>query len=290
MGFGKLLGKISSFSGVGDIIGAGASLIGGNISDKRNAAMAREQWNANYNAQKEFAQNSIQWRKQDAIKAGINPYAVVGGQTQGFTPQDMSYNSSYGEAVSRAGNRLGDMMGQLQMASAKEDLQGKKLDNEVKALDVANKQLQLKQMGQVSASIPSANPALMDSVPKLGDFQKFKMALNSDGSARPFVDNASFDDFSAASAWMDNVHSPSAVEAFQRAFGGNIGYDMGGYIWYPENYKYTDSTRNSLERYALTNRYGRAYAINRQILDAVGLGGFLKAIKYLPMKISDKVR
>lgn len=262
----------------GGVIGAGSSLAGGIFGSKKAKKQANEMWQKNYEAQKEFAQNSIQWRKQDAIKAGINPYAVIGGQTQGFTPQDASYQNSYGEAIAQAGNRIGDMMGQLQMASAKEDLQGKKLDNTAKAIDVANKVLESKQMGQVSATIPTANPSLMAKVPKLEDFQKFKMALNSDGSARPYVDNASIDDFSALSAWFDNAHSPAAVEAFRDAFGGQIGYSPLGYKWYPEGYKFTDSDRAGLEAYANSNRYGRLSALNTRIVDGLGLGSILKLL------------
>ena len=53
------MGLFSSIAGA--VTGAAGSILGGAISDKRNQAYANQMWQKNYNAQKEFAQNSIQW-------------------------------------------------------------------------------------------------------------------------------------------------------------------------------------------------------------------------------------
>lgn len=135
MGF---LDKIGVGNIVGSAIGAAGSLFGGAISDKRNQAYADQMWQKNYNAQKEFAQNSIQWRVQDAKKAGIHPLYAM-GQTPGYTPSDSSYSSAYGEGVSRAMNSIGQAMGQLDLSLKKEQIKGEKLNNANKAVEIANK-------------------------------------------------------------------------------------------------------------------------------------------------------
>lgn len=135
------MGLFSSIAGA--VTDAAGSILGGAISDKRNQAYANATWQKNYNAQKEFAQNSIQWRVQDAKKAGIHPLYAM-GQTPGYTPSDSSYSSSYGEGVSRAMNRLGQAMGQLdfqlkkeEVKSARAEREGKELDNAVKVSNLA---------------------------------------------------------------------------------------------------------------------------------------------------------
>lgn len=129
-----MLGKV-----LGSAVGVAGNLLGGALSDSRSAKASRASWQQNYNAQKEFAQNSIQWRVQDAKKAGINPYAVVGGQSVGYTPQDISQTQDFATGIARAGNHIASAMGQLQLANAKEDLKGKQLDNLSKKLEVDDK-------------------------------------------------------------------------------------------------------------------------------------------------------
>lgn len=67
---------------VGSLIGGVGSLIGGNQSKKnaeKNALM-------NYLAQKEFAQNGIRWKVDDAKASGIHPLFALGANTSGYTP------------------------------------------------------------------------------------------------------------------------------------------------------------------------------------------------------------
>lgn len=147
-------------SGIAGIIGAGAQVAGsiGSLIGARKDKLAAENsalksWQRNYDAQKEFAQNSIQWRVQDAKAAGINPYAVISGQTAGYTPQDTSYQTSYQAAASQAMNGLSDAMGQLNLAMAEEDLKGKKLENDKKAVELMNEQI-ASSLGQTDKTTP----------------------------------------------------------------------------------------------------------------------------------------
>lgn len=44
----------------------------------------------NYNMQKEFAQNSLRWKVEDAIKAGIHPLAALGAQGYSASPSSVA--------------------------------------------------------------------------------------------------------------------------------------------------------------------------------------------------------
>lgn len=51
---------------------------------------AEEQGNINYERQKEFAQNSIQWRVNDAKAAGLHPLFALSGGGASFSPNPIS--------------------------------------------------------------------------------------------------------------------------------------------------------------------------------------------------------
>lgn len=76
------------------LIGAGSSLLGGLFGRSEAKAQAKQQ--------KEFAQNSIQWRVADAKKAGIHPLAALGASSSAYTP----VSSGFGDSVSQAGNAI----------------------------------------------------------------------------------------------------------------------------------------------------------------------------------------
>lgn len=116
-------------------------------------------WQRNYNAQKEFAQNSIQWRVQDAQKAGIHPLYAM-GNSPGYTPVSSMDTGALGNAVANAGNAFAQTMGQLQMQNAylqnaklAQDVQSAETANKSKELDMYNKMLDTI-MGQKSQTMP----------------------------------------------------------------------------------------------------------------------------------------
>ncbi len=73
---------------------AGGALLGG-AADRHGQ---RSQSGRNYEQQKEFAQNQIQWRTQDAQAAGVHPLFAMGAQTQSFTP-GFETGSGSGDAI-----------------------------------------------------------------------------------------------------------------------------------------------------------------------------------------------
>lgn len=63
-------------SGAFDLVGSGISAITGNKAQQRE-----------YERQKEFAQNGLRWRVEDAKAAGIHPIFAVGANTPSYSPQ-----------------------------------------------------------------------------------------------------------------------------------------------------------------------------------------------------------
>lgn len=76
---------------LGGAIGAVGSLIGGGVSASQSKANSR----LNYEAQKEFAQNGIRWRVEDAKRAGIHPLYALGANTASFSPVQ-GYGGDFG--------------------------------------------------------------------------------------------------------------------------------------------------------------------------------------------------
>lgn len=93
---------------IGEIIGGGINLINGIMNrdaqadaNAANLAQAREN-NAtqakyaqlNLDQQREFAQNGIRWKTQDAIAAGLHPLAALGAQVSSFSPITVGSSSA----------------------------------------------------------------------------------------------------------------------------------------------------------------------------------------------------
>lgn len=96
---------------LGEIIGGATKLIGGLIG--RNDAKDAQQ-RADYAAaqnialQKEFAQHGIQWKVDDAKRAGIHPLYALGAQTTSFSPVSVGQvsDSSLPNALASAGQDI----------------------------------------------------------------------------------------------------------------------------------------------------------------------------------------
>lgn len=111
--------------GVGSIIGAGINSATQSKINKENIAM-----------QKEFAQNGIQWKVQDAQKAGIHPAVALGAQTYQASPSSVA--PDVGSGVSGAFKHFGSAIDSfiddkeeernLQLESARLDIEAKKLE------------------------------------------------------------------------------------------------------------------------------------------------------------------
>lgn len=215
-------------------VGTGIAGIIGNRKDKLAAEnAANKSWQRNYEAQKEFAQNSIQWRVQDAKLAGVNPYAAIGGQTPGYTPQDSSYTTNYQGAISQAGNRLSDALGQLQMANLRADVKGKQLDNDKKAIELINKAFEAG-LGQTSATLRDpSNKTHTNPVQGVGGLDH--VTLPSGEQVAVPKNGAEIDDPSAVmqllNAWFHPAYTDNLIRANKGK--GQSAFTWSGYRFFP---------------------------------------------------------
>jgi hypothetical protein len=95
--------------GLGSIVSAVGSIAGGILG----ANSAQNVAGMNYEAQKEFAQNGIRWKVEDAKRAGIHPLYALGASTQGYSPSG-GYTGDYG--ISDAAAHLGQGYERAQQA------------------------------------------------------------------------------------------------------------------------------------------------------------------------------
>lgn len=118
------------------LIAAGASLAGGLLS--RDSA--RDQRNTNTELQREFAQNGVRWKVEDAKAAGIHPLFAMGASTHSFNPVAIQDSmpaavASMGQDISRAveaGSSTGERaMRKIQLRNLQ--LQGDLLQEQIAA-------------------------------------------------------------------------------------------------------------------------------------------------------------
>jgi len=86
---------------IGDLISAGANIIGGLIN-KRSTDKAGDK---NAALQREFAQTGIQWKVEDAKKAGVHPLYALGAQTMSASPSYVG-DTSLGSGIAEAGQNI----------------------------------------------------------------------------------------------------------------------------------------------------------------------------------------
>lgn len=130
----------------GALISAGSKIIGGFLGNKSAEKQAAQNFERNAALQKEFAQSGIQWRVEDAKKAGIHPLYAVGANTPTYTPvssvggTDYSFLGSAGQDIGRAVNATRSESARQEAYTATvQDLSVKKmkLENDLLASQVA---------------------------------------------------------------------------------------------------------------------------------------------------------
>lgn len=140
---------------LGALIGAGSSLLGG-LFNRSNADKQAD-------LQKSFAKKGIQWRVADAEKAGVSKLYALGANTASYSP--VSVGGGLGDALSTAGQNIGRAVdataspagraGHLATEIASTQLEGLKIDNDIKRADLlARSNLR---------SQPGTGPAILNS-------------------------------------------------------------------------------------------------------------------------------
>lgn len=134
------------------LIAAGASLassfLGQRQADKNNR-IAQENARRQEELQREFAQSGIQWKVEDAKKAGIHPLYAIGAQTTSYSPVSVGTSSSDWSGLAQAGQHIGRAVqstqdGKNQLASAavamqQAQLESVQLENEIKRAELQSR-------------------------------------------------------------------------------------------------------------------------------------------------------
>lgn len=111
--------------------------------------------------QKEFAQNSLRWKVEDAQKAGIHPLYALGAQGTSFSPVSLgsSPDHSISSGLADMGQNVTRAMSATRTAPEKEaaaiNLQHAKANLDGQIIDNQIKQTQLRQMQATSPSFPT---------------------------------------------------------------------------------------------------------------------------------------
>jgi len=105
---------------LGALIGAGANILGGILGSNSQEKAAKQ----NAALQREFAQNGIQWKVEDAKKAGIHPLAALGAQTSSFAPVSVG-GDSLAAGISAAGQDVSRAIDATRSASGRIDAYNK---------------------------------------------------------------------------------------------------------------------------------------------------------------------
>lgn len=136
---------------LGALIGAGATLAGGLLN--------RDAQKQNIKLQKQFAQQGIQWRAADAKAAGISKLYALGANTTSYSP--VSVGGGIGDAISAAGQNVGRAVdatagpagraGHLATELATVQIEGAKLDNEIRRQQLLSNVVTRTQPGQPPA-------------------------------------------------------------------------------------------------------------------------------------------
>jgi len=142
---------------LGAIIGAGANLLGGILGNNQQKKTAEQ----NIQLQKDFAQNAIQWKVEDAKKAGVHPLYALGAQTSSFSPVSVGDSlsgsiSSAGQDISRAVNATSDQTTRTNAAASALtalQLERGRLENDILKQDLASRAARLSQ--QINPPLPT---------------------------------------------------------------------------------------------------------------------------------------
>lgn len=139
---------------LGAIIGAAASLFGANKAQKQAEENARRQ----EELQREFAQKGIQWKAADAQAAGISKLYALGANTHSYSPVNVGGSTggipeagqSIGRAIDATASPTG-RVGHFQQELLTTQIEGAKLDNDLKRANLLSTMAQRNQPGNPPA-------------------------------------------------------------------------------------------------------------------------------------------
>lgn len=191
----------------GALISAGSNLLGGLFGNSKDSKIAAQ----NIALQKQFAKQGIQWKAADAEKAGISKLYALGANTISYQPQQLGSNP-LGDGLAAAGQDIGravaaggsqaTKVGATQQQMAQIQLEGLRLDNEIKRTEIASKLQTLNQPG----TPPGANDAgVVAHIPGQGDstikYEKTISPSSSNMEHRSFGVSPEVDMYKTSQGW-----------------------------------------------------------------------------------------
>lgn len=186
---------------IGDLISAGVNLVGGLMGRQsaREANATNERMAAqNIALQKQFAQEGIRWKVDDAKAAGIHPLYALGANTTSFSPVSVGAvaDSSMPNAMAAMGQNLGRAVNATRTSSerqqafsdaaAKLELEGKSLDNDIKRASLAS---------AVRTATQAANPPMPGVVPEASKYEDRPRLISGGVPLRTDPGSANAEDF-----------------------------------------------------------------------------------------------
>lgn len=220
------------------LIPAASKLIGGSMSDKateqnnlRNIQAEEKRNQDNIALQREFAQTGIQWKVEDAKKAGIHPAYALGAPTSSVSVTPFGAQSTAKSGLSGAVSDMGQDIERAVYATSpaarraeayteatqKLAIERGGLENLILKADLASKLGRTRQANGVSKPIPSAYPAPPTfagvKIPKEGD--------NDDMKTPPAPEHSGL---RAGQTWLHNPNWSDA-QKFEDRYG-----DLGEFI------------------------------------------------------------
>lgn len=183
------------------IIGAAATLGAGYLGSKTSAENAEK----NIAMQKEFAKNGIQWKVQDAQKAGVHPLYALGAQTHSFSPIQMGGNefasslASAGQDISRAVTNTQNQNSQHVLTYQQLQLDNMRLQNEHLQAQIEGSRIANLKQVQSQPGIPSATERfLLPGQSASGAITTKPMEITSTNPGRPHMEPAAISDVGLA--------------------------------------------------------------------------------------------
>lgn len=149
-------------SAAGSLISAGADWLAGKDAQDQAKKASKKDWERT----KEMAQNQIQWRTQDAIKAGLHPLVGAGISPSSGPPGSMvgdsTHISSMGNNIGRAVEALSRPEDKLAAKAALLDIEQRQANIDLTRSQIAGAQKALLSSGAtpgIASQIPvQANP------------------------------------------------------------------------------------------------------------------------------------
>ena len=160
MGFGSI---------VGSVVGGALGLLGGKQANNQ----AQDNFYLNSALQKEFAQNGIRWKVDDAKAAGIHPLAALGSQTASFPPISIdgsgvgSAIANFGQDISRSVTAAASQGERLQQRLLSAQIEGQEIENAYRASQLSRLTRSAQQGPAMPvAGVDQSDPLVKDDVMK----------------------------------------------------------------------------------------------------------------------------